>query len=308
MLTIGIICGLAAATSQSMSYLLLRMYTTSAQEQGGGTMQLLVLAHTMQAVVCLPLLWMLWPNGLTVNWSWIWPILLGNAGYLFAQTCLFTAVRYTPASRVSPLLGIKIAVLAALTVLILGDSIYPLQWIGAVLAIVAAFVLNYTGGSIPMPAVIAVLLACAGYSTSDFNIRLLLDALARNVGQGQASTFHLSLFGFTLMYVTCGMTVIPLLPKFGSKNPVQWRRACPFAFAWLLAMVFLFVCYAYAGVVLGGIVQSTRGLISIGLGALLAAQGLVHLESHVSRAIFWRRIAAAGLMMLAVGLFIAGKR
>ena len=110
------------------------------------------------------------------------------------------------------------------------------------------------------------------------------------------------------MYVASGIMVMPLLPKFGSKSPIQWRRATPFALAWLVAMAFLFVCFAYAGVVLGGIVQSTRGLISIGLGAILAAQGLVHLESHVSRAIFWRRIAAAGLMMLAVGLFVAGKR
>ncbi len=60
------------------------------------------------------------------------------------------------------------------------------------------------------------------------------------------------------------------------------------------------------GVVYGNIVQSTRGVISVALGAAVAAAGFVHLEERMSRKLFARRLIAAAIMALAIAMFHLG--
>ena len=71
-------------------------------------------------------------------------------------------------------------------------------------------------------------------------------------------------------------------------------------------MLLLFGCFQAVDVVFGNILQSTRGLISIVLGAGLAGAGMVHLEKKVSRGVFWRHMAAAMLMSAAIVLYAKG--
>jgi len=74
--------------------------------------------------------------------------------------------------------------------------------------------------------------------------------------------------------------------------------------SWLGAMLLLFGCFQVLNdVVWGNILQSTRGLISMVLGAAVAGAGMVHLEKKVARGIFWRRMAAALLMSAAIALY-----
>jgi hypothetical protein len=62
------------------------------------------------------------------------------------------------------------------------------------------------------------------------------------------------------------------------------------------------------GVVYGNILQSTRGLISLGLGAASVKLGLLHLESKTSRSVFARRLIATSMMTAAVVLYAVGKQ
>ena len=48
-------------------------------------------------------------------------------------------------------------------------------------------------------------------------------------------------------------------------------------------------------------------LISIGLGALVAHWQFHHLEAHVPRGVFWRRVAAAALMTLAIATYMVSR-
>ena len=59
-------------------------------------------------------------------------------------------------------------------------------------------------------------------------------------------------------------------------------------------------------VVFAIILQSTRGLFSIGLGVLLARWGLIHLEPAVGGRIVWKRLLAAILMVGAIALYALG--
>ena len=73
--------------------------------------------------------------------------------------------------------------------------------------------------------------------------------------------------------------------------------------AWLVGMMCLFICFEAVGVVYGNILQSTRGLISIVIGAHLAGLGMVHLEQKHPRHVVLRRLGAAAMMCAAIALY-----
>jgi len=86
-----------------------------------------------------------------------------------------------------------------------------------------------------------------------------------------------------------------------------WKKVSPFAFFWLLAILFLFTCFADLGTVNGNIIQSTRGLLAIGLGAMLAKAGYTELEERVDAAVMARRVLAGVLMVLAIVCYNWGR-
>jgi len=68
-------------------------------------------------------------------------------------------------------------------------------------------------------------------------------------------------------------------------------------------MFFLYTCFALIGVVFGNIIQSSRGIISIGLGYLIANIGFERLEPKITRGVYLRRVLAGLLMTGAVALY-----
>lgn len=307
MLAMGIIMGLAAAAAQSVSYLCSRWYTADADTPPGsgprhrGTLRLLVIGHVLQAGICLPLAWLLWPDNLPPLAAF-GPELVGVAGcYLAGQVGLFIALRHTQASRVSPLLGLKIAILAILTVTLLGDTLAPAQWAAVAIAVAAAFVLNRAGGPLPWRAAAAIVFTCAGYCLSDFFIRLMIHDMR------PVEPLHAAVFGAAMSYLLCGAALAAWLPWYGSRRPRDWAAAAPYAVSWLGAMFLLYACFAAVGIVLGNILQSTRGPISIALGEGLSRRGMVHLEARVPASVLGRRLAAAAMMMAAIVLFVVAR-
>ena len=102
------------------------------------------------------------------------------------------------------------------------------------------------------------------------------------------------------------LALLPFVPRFPA---AEWRRhALPYAALWFLAMVALYGCFAACGLVLGNIVQSTRGLVSVGLGWLVARTGRTDLEERVGAGVVARRVLAALLLVAAVALYAAGAR
>lgn len=301
MVASGVLLGLAAAAAQSASYFFSRLFVV----RGRTVLALLVLGHLIMGVMSAALLPALRPGDLPPPATYLWPLAATSLSYLLGQAALFVALRHTEASRASPLLGLKILVLAAVTVLFLHGQLTPLQWTAVVMSVAAALLLNYSGRPVPWPALSAVLIACVLYSLSDLYIIELVKAIrapspARPEGLG---VFQASLVGVCLSYIACALMVLPLLPLCGRGAVRQWPYAMPFALTWLAAMVFLYACFASIGVIFGNIVQSTRGLVTIVIGAGLARRGQVHLEQRISRGILLRRLAAATLMFAAIVLF-----
>jgi hypothetical protein len=292
----GICFGLGAAFCQSLSYVFSGLFVRTFQLRPH---VLLVLAHVamgLASVVALPLVL---PDALPGLREYGGPLVGGVVCYLSGQTGLFLALRHTDASRVSPLLGLKLPVLAGFSVLFLGAHYVAVQWLALGLCLLAALLLNVSGPRIRLSSLGWILWACLGYCASDLNIRLLVDRLQG----GGLSLLRACLVGGFLSYTLCGALALALLPLVPWREPRLWRYALPFAAAWLGAMLLLFACFGAVGVVFGNIVQSTRGLLSILLGLLLSAAGHVNLEARASASVWLRRLLAAVLMVLSIALF-----
>ncbi len=298
-MVLGIFLGLAAASSQSLSYLFSRLFVRRFHESA---VVLLVLSHIIMGLFSLVLLPFAVPEQMPAWSDYALPLLGSAVFYLLGQLFLFMALRKSAASRASPLLGLKVFILAMISLLFLGQEFSTFQWAAVILSVSAAGMLNWSGGRMPWSSVLWILAACLGYSFSDLSIKQLVGSFI-HLGLSHASV--LSVF---LCYILCGVISLALwafLPKVTRK---MWVYAAPFAAIWLLAMLFLFACFGQIGVVFGNIVQSTRGIISILLGSWVASAGWIEIEEKLTSSVLVRRIGAACLMVAAIALFYLGAR
>jgi len=292
---IGIFSGLLSATSQSVSYLCSRIFQAHYQ---GKSLHLLTLSHIAMGFLSIPVLFTI--NALTplppVS-SFIEPLVTCTLFYLCGQTGLQFALRSTEASRIAPLMGIKIVILALLTIVIQGASYTGLQWISIILCFVAATLLNSFGGSLPLKTVGWVLFTTTSYCLADINIKRLVTSLG-HLGLFTGATAAVSLT--FIMSMLLGLGVLPFLR---SVNTAMWKRALPFTLSWYIAAILLFAAFGSIGVVFGNIIQSTRGIISIVIGVIVSFLGHTKIEKKAPLSLIVRRGAAALLMSAAIGLF-----
>jgi drug/metabolite transporter (DMT)-like permease len=306
---VGVASGLLAALCQSVCYLYSRRYVT---RPGHSSLELFALSHVWMAGLSLVLLPLVWSPQVPAIRQWLWPLACCAVFYLTGQMALFTALRSTDASRVSPLLGLKILMLAliaaaclpvaALRDLLLLRPVTPLQWLSVGACVAAALMLNEAGGRMPTAGLLCTIAACLAYSLSDLSIGVLVERL-RGMGPLRSA-----IYGCVACYAVTGLAGLAALGGRPLPEWPKWKLALPVAGSWMLAMFFLFATFKFAGVLFGNILQSTRGLISIGLAAWLAhAQLAPRLETRVAREVFWRRLAAAALMFLGIAAFLVSR-
>lgn len=293
---LGVILGLCAALSQSFSYVFSRRFVIAEHRS---PVKLLVLSHTLMGFVALSLLPGLWTSEAMHVTHYFWALLGASGSYMIGQAALFVALRRTDASRISPLLGLKVVMVALIWMFYVGKAVTAIQWGAVILSVAAAFILNYSGGTLPLSIIGATLFTCFFYAVSDVFIIDLVKALSSDALRG-------GMLGACMAYIVCGSIALLLLPRFGSTRKRDWIAAVPFSTGWFASMILFFSCLAIAGPVLGNIVLATRGLFSIALGAALAQFGLVHLEKAVSRDVLRRRAIAAALMIAAIALYKLG--
>lgn len=295
---IGFFAGLWAAFFQSLAYLGSRHFM---HPRPGSTRMLLVISHLWMGAVSLAVLPFVWPAG-GVPWSSIAvPVLGASSFYLLGQFGLLLSLRNAHPSQVAPMLALKLLMLAGLTVAVRGDAIYAVQWLAVILCIAGTFILNWQPHDRLPIATMGILLAtCFFYSLSDWNIGYLTPAFGAGIPQWQAI-----MCGSLMCYGLCGLVSLPFIPLYGSRKWADWRDAMPYSAAWLTGVFGLYASFALVGVVYGGILQSTRTIMGVFLAALLTRYGHTHIEHMRSRGMFFRRLAAAVLMTLAVVMWAA---
>jgi drug/metabolite transporter (DMT)-like permease len=298
-MSLGILFGILAALFQSISYLCTRLFNERHKNDIG---TLLALSHIIMGIISVFLVIFLLPQNMP-DFSTYLPSLLGSTVfYLFGQIFLFSALIKSEASRISPLLGIKVIILALISFIFLHQHLNLVQWIAVVLCSLSVFLLSNSGTKLHQSSVILVVLACISYCISDTSIKALVEHF-RFLGDFQGAVFSTGLC--YILSGFAGLTYLVLKPH--NTNRDTWLYSLPFAFSWLIAMIFLFSCFTLIGVVFGNILQSTRGVISIGLGFFIAQLGFQRLEAGTTRDVFIKRILAACLMTLSIALFYYSK-
>ena len=295
----GILFGLGAVVAQSVSYVTSRLFVLSRGQAG---FRLLLASHVLMGILSLIILPLVWHPDMPAFSAYLAPLLGTTLFFLVGQFAMFQLISVVHASRVSPLLGLKIPTIAVITVLFFNQPLNPLQWVAIVLSTLAALLLNAAGTSIGWRSGAWLMLTCMGYSLSDIHIAKLIHALH------PIPVLRAAVLGTCLCYALAGLVVCAGLP-FVKRQHVfaDWRYAIPFTASWYTSMFLLFASFGIIGPVFGNVIQSTRGLVSVVLGAWLAHLGFHHLEARVSRRTLALRFVAAGLMCGAIWLFQHGR-
>ncbi|MFC1463021.1 EamA family transporter [Verrucomicrobiota bacterium] len=293
----GMLFGIAAALSQSLSYIFSRLYVIRHPRAPG---RLLVLSHLMMGLGALLVLPFAWTPEVPPLHVYIRPLLGTACFYAVGQAGLFILMRRLGASRVAPLLGFKIVVLAFIVVVFMHEHLSLRRGLAVLLCFAATLMLGYVGARMSRWSVVCLLVTCTGYSLSDLSIQALTRSLE------PLNRIHAAVYGAAATYVLCGIaaSAVALILRRGVFE--DWRIALPFAAAWFVGMIFLFACFGAVGAVFGNILQSTRGLMSVVISAILVHRGMHHLDDRMSRGQLARRVAVAALMTLAIVLYVTG--
>ena len=289
MLIIGVISGVLAAVGQAGSYQLGRRAAVAEVSP----VRLMVSIQLF--FTALGLSWLV-VRGLPTNWlhgEAIWLVIIAVAGFVSAQLGTFVALRYIPGSRLAPLMGLKVALLAFVSWMIGLETMTGGRWL-AVGLILAAFAAVWKSGALPMRGFLAVLWTISSFALADICSKKLLVLMPDS---------HLLAMGdlLSVQYVTGGLMVLPFL--LWPANRPRWSERgvmVPYALCWLAAVWFLMYSFAHAGLLLGVFCQALRGPLSVGLGWFSATRGLTAMEAQHSKSMWIRQLIAAILMVAAI--------
>jgi len=223
-------------------------------------------------------------------------LLAGDVGFfLIGQTSFFIVIKQVEATRASSLLGLKLLVLALISVVI-GRPLSPLQWLALVLCTTAAVGMNFSGGHLPVKSVLWLLVSVLFYALCDSCIaEMMLMMPGRSMMTNSFGVMGIS-------YTALALAVLPAAVKYPLRKKLL-LDAVPYGIFYFTSILFLMVCFGLIGVVFGSIMQAGRGIISVLLGILLIRLGLEKTEPMVSRRLWIRRALMALLMLTAMTLY-----
>ena len=185
------------------------------------------------------------------------------------------------------------------------QSLSPQQWLAVALCGGAAVVLQQGSSGVQLKVLGLLSVSCFGFAIADLGIVALIDGIEAAI---PVSRLRAGSLAMSLTYVLGALLVFPFVIGQYRRQPqpvvADWRAAAEYSAAWMGAMIALYACIGSVGVILSTILQSTRGIMSVALGAVLAHHGWHELESRVDRVMFAKRIIAAALMTAAIGVYV----
>ena len=303
----GILAGLASAILQSCSYVASALFL----KRHGNPREMLFYSQGVQALFAFPLFILLVPPGALSDPD-VW---LANLHWLViftvTQLSMFQAQEHVEPSKIATWLGLKIVVLALMTVVWPQgtETVGGWQWFAIALMLTAVTALNFSGGMNPGwrgGAWLATFVVIASFCDRQ------QVAIIRLFQAHGASLFQSALLTLALGYWTFGVLAVGFVGirlargETASLALRKCRDSAPFAVFWFTAMMAIYFCYGQLGAVFGNVVQSTRALIAV-VVAFLACRLLKDgVEQPVSRAMWIRRAGAALLMTAGIVLYSLG--
>ena len=297
---LGIVFGLVSALSQCFAYICSKKYI----HEDGTPFQLLIASHLIIggfAALCLvPLLL----NKDLPPFKDYWLELAAVIGFnIIGQMSFFLVIGKTEASRVAPLLGLKILFIALFGILFMKLHLLPWQWGAIIICCIGAMLSNWSGKSIPTAGILWLLVTIISYSLTDLSIKQLINHI-ENADTKGLSAF---LIAVSLAYFYLGIFSLLAIVTTRSVKLKHLKPALPFALWWFGTMLFLFICFGLIGPLFGNIVQSGRGILAVIIGAIFVRFGWTEYEEKLSHRIFFWRLTAAFLITVSIVMFVMAK-
>lgn len=228
----------------------------------------------------------------------VYPLIMA-ACVIAGQVLYIEAMRRSDATFVVPLLSIKIFGVAILSALILNEVYGPLVYLGGLGVVVGVFYLNNGTFRGSLPATLMVLLASLLFAGADTII-----ILAMRKGY---SAVELAIYTFTLP----ALILAPLSPILFRGD---WKISKPFANTLLIyavthlcgAALLMYAFSASQQVTIVNIVQSVRGLLSIGVVYLMGMLGVLGVE-RLTRSQLQNRLLGSVIMCVSLTLAVLAR-
>ncbi len=276
-------------------YALSALFLKRATMEGGGLWRVTFLTNLGQAVLLLPLL--KFGHG-SMNALEAWHVAISSLVFFLGQLSVFAGMRYGDVSIVTPVMGVKVILVAALVTVFAHETLPTMWWIAAGISFGAALLLG-TSRSSSAERMWPGLLGGLGAALAFSGVDVLYQEWAGSLGVWRFSAWVAAAMG------VWSLILLPVLEGPWWRLPAGALRAFILG---LLATIAQVTLMAYCVVELKGaawanLLYSSRGVWSVvlvwGAGAAFGNE-----ESAAGRTVMLRRLAGAGLMLAAIALVL----
>jgi drug/metabolite transporter (DMT)-like permease len=281
--------------ASSLLYVLGVLLVKRASDLGVGVWRTTFVANVAMALVFVPL-WLVPGDG--VPWERLWQPGLVAGLLLAGQVAGFYALSRGDVSVATPVLGIKVILVALWTTWMLGEVVPPRLWLAAGLSTAAIGLLGYRGGVGHRRTGLTIL--CALVSAVVF---ALFDVLVQQWSPGWGATRFLPL----LAGMVAAYSVV--LVRFFSAPLGKVPRG---AWPWLLtgagilavqSVIFIFAVARFGDATAANVVYNARGFWTV-VAVWLVGHWFVNREQGLETRVLRRRLVGAAVMSASIVLVL----
>lgn len=268
-----------------------------AGELGAGTWRMAWVCNTTAAAVFAPLALL----GGTVPpiSAWWQPVLVGLL-FVVGQVFTFRSLQVGDVSVATPVLGVKIILVALLTTVLLGEKLPKAVWVAAALSTGAIALLNATRSASHKHVSLTIALAglaAAAYAAFD----VLVQRWSPAWGVGRF---------LPIMMGSVGLFSVPMF-FLRSREAIPARSARPWLAGGALCLgtqsvMFVATIAKFGQATTANVLYSSRGLWSV-LGVWLVGHWFQNREQHLGSRILAFRLVGAALLTIAIVLVVLGR-
>lgn len=262
---------------------------------GVGVWRTAFVSNLIAAVMFQPLLLL---GGTMQPLSLCWQPAIVAVFFILGQTFTFVSLTRGDVSVATPVLGVKIILVALFTTLLLAGGVGVKLWLAAGLSTAAIALLNFGGGGRHHHVgrtIVSAVLAAASFALFD----VLVQKWAPPWGVGR--------FLPVMLWFVAVLAVV-FVPLFNAPLREIPRGAWPWllggcGFIALQSVLFVSYLAKFGNATAANVIYSSRGLWSI-VAVWLVGHWFHNAEQHLGRRVLWWRLIGAALMLAAITLVL----
>lgn len=262
-------------------------------DYGVGVYRTTFVANVTTGIVFLPL--MMLHQEPFPGWQHLWEPAVTALFFIGGQVLTFYAVNKGDVSIATPVLGVKIILVALFTTLIIGEGVALKLWISAVMSVAAIVLLNQGGQKQQHHHVTRTIVSAGGAAL----VFALFDVFVQKYSPAWGAGRFLPLMMGMVAVFSLGF-----IPFFSAPlrdlSPTAWKWLGGGSFFMAAQGIFFISTLAvYGKATASNIVYSSRGLWSV-VAVWLVGHWFKNQEQHLGAAVLKWRLAGAVLMLAAI--------